>query len=254
MDQIRKPFQGVGNIIRFNWHYYLFAALFVLVLFFLYFFLPFPFNYLALVIVFLTAFSVTLSLAASFYVYDLAGIYNLDWINEDESQQTNLIININAGFDETSHLLQTKFKNSELIVYDFYNPEKHTEISIERARKAYPSFPNTKLIGTDKIPLSDNSVDLICLIFAAHEIRDETERIEFFRELNRVLKNDGRIYVAEHLRDFVNFSVYNVGFFHFFAKQNWLKVFEKAKFRVKTEKKLTPFISVFILTKNDTSA
>ncbi len=251
---MRKPLQGITNIIRFNWHYYFFAAIFIFGLISLSFFLPPPFDRLALIVVFLAAFSVILSLVASFYVYDLAGIYSLDWINKNEIESAELILNINAGFDETSHILKEKLANSKLLVYDFYDPEKHTEISIERARKAYPPFPNTKLIGTNSLPLESNSVDLICLIFAAHEIRDQTERIEFFRELNRVLKTDGKIYVAEHLRDFFNFSVYNVGFFHFFAKQNWLKVFEKAKFRVKTEKKLTPFISVFILTKNDTSA
>lgn len=249
---MRKPFQGITNIIRFNWHFYLFAVLFVLLLIFLSFFLPSPFNYFTLLIASLAIFPTVLSLAASFYVYDLAGIYGLDWINEVGSEQPQIVININAGFDETSYVLKEKFPASTFIAYDFYDPEKHTEISIERARKAYPPFPDTKLICTDKLPLENNSVDLICLIFAAHEIRNETERLEFFKELRRVLKPTGRIYIAEHLRDLANFSVYNIGFFHFFSKLNWLKVFEKANLNVKTEKKLTPFISVFILTKNDT--
>lgn len=253
MEQIRKPFQGITNIVRFNWHYYLFAFLFILFLLALAFYLNYPFNILVFAVICLVFFSTSISLIASFYIYDLAGIYNLSWITEDDSQKSKLIVNINAGFDETSYLLKEKFKNADLIVYDFYNPEKHTEISIERARKAYPPFPKTELIKTNSLPLKETSADLIFLIFAAHEIRDENERIIFFSELNRILKPDGKIYVVEHLRDFLNFSVYNIGFFHFLTKQNWLKVFDKSNFTVYQESKLTPFISVFILTKNGTS-
>ena len=30
---LRKPFQGVGNIIRFNWHFFVFSLLFLIALF-----------------------------------------------------------------------------------------------------------------------------------------------------------------------------------------------------------------------------
>ena len=33
MDTVRKPFQGVWNIVRFNWHFYLFAFLALIILF-----------------------------------------------------------------------------------------------------------------------------------------------------------------------------------------------------------------------------
>ena len=149
MEQIRKPFQGVNNIVRFNWHYYLFTLIFIASLCALSIFLEQPFNYFVLVIAFLAFSTALISLLTSFYIYDLAGIYNLNWIDNDFKQKPKLIININAGFDETSILLSRKFKDSQLRVYDFYNPEKHTEISIERARKAYPPFPVTEVIETN---------------------------------------------------------------------------------------------------------
>ncbi len=91
------------------------------------------------------------------------------------------LVNINAGFDETSLLLKEKYPDSDLIVFDFYDPVKHTEISIERARKAYPQFPGTTKISTNNIPLKDNSADYIFLLLAAHEIRNDEERIDVFQ-------------------------------------------------------------------------
>lgn len=248
METIRKPFQGVLNIIRFNWQFYIIA-------FCLFFILHFSANYFekpystSIYFISILAISSTIfSLLVSFYVYDISGIYSLDWIDQNTNEKT--VVNINAGFDETSNMLQKKFKNAELIVFDFYNPEKHTEVSIKRARKAYPPYPKTRQIKTSNTELLDNSVDKIFVIFAAHEIRNEIERTVFFKELNRIIKPTGKIYVTEHIRDFQNFVAYNIGFFHFLSKNSWLRVFKNANLKLKLEKKITPFISTFILYKN----
>lgn len=248
MEKLRKPFQGVGNIIRFNWHFYLFAFLFLVILFIASSYLNETLRFYNYLISILVATSTLLSLSVSLYVYDLSGLYNLNWIENDNTENT--IVTINAGFDETSHLLKEKFPHAELIVLDFYDPEEHTEVSIKRARKAYPTYPGTRHINTGSLPLQDNSIDKVFLILAAHEIRDEDERIAFFKELKRVLKPQGKIVVTEHLRDPANFLAYNIGFFHFHSKKTWKKTFHSADLKTKKEIKLTPFISTFILEKN----
>ena len=138
MEKVRKPFQGVLNIVRFNWHFYVIAIIVILGCNFLTIFLAKPYSTFIDMGSFLVAFLMLTSLFVSYYVYDLSGIYSLKWINKNNNE--TLIVNINAGFDETSCLLQDQFKNTKLIVFDFYNPEKHTEISIKRARKAYRLF------------------------------------------------------------------------------------------------------------------
>jgi len=248
MEQIRKPFQGVLNIIRFNWHFYFIAISLVLVLLFSANYFEKPYSNFIYIFSVLAVSSIIVSLLVSLYVYDISGLYRLDWL--DQNHKETLIVNINAGFDETSYLLKDKFKNAELIALDFYNPEKHTEVSIKRARKAYQPFPNTKQIKTTNTELADNSADKICVILSAHEIRNEIERTDFFNELSRVIKPTGQIYVTEHLRDFSNFLAYNIGFFHFHTKASWLKNFKNANLNIKQEIKLTPFISTFILDKN----
>lgn len=246
---MRKPFQGVCNIVRFNWHFYLlsFGVVLLLLLFSSYTNPTFRLYSLAVaVLIFLPTF---ISLSVSYYVYDLSCIYNLNWVTDFIDKEGNTIVNINAGFDETSLLLKKKFPNAELLVYDFYDPKKNTEVSIKRARKAYALFPNTKSVTANNLPMLDNSADKIFVIFAAHEIRTEQERLEFFKELKRVLKPTGQIYITEHLRDVPNFLAYNIGFLHFYSKQSWLHVFQLTELTLKSEEKITPFISKFTLTK-----
>ncbi|MDP1725792.1 MAG: methyltransferase domain-containing protein [Bacteroidota bacterium] len=248
MKQVRKPFQGVLNIIRFNWHFYIIALCLVLVMFYTSGYFENPYTSFIYIFGVLVLGSIIFSLFTSLYIYDLSGLYSLYWI--DQNSKDNIIVNINAGFDETSYLLQDKFKNSELIALDFYDPEKHTEVSIKRARKAYPPFPKTKQIKTSNTELADNSADIIFVILSAHEIRNENERTAFFNELKRVIKPKGLIYVTEHLRDLPNFLVYNIGSFHFHTRASWLKTFNDAHLKIRQEIKLTPFISTFILDKN----
>lgn len=248
MDKVRKPFQGVWNIIRFNWQFYVLSLLAVVVLLILCRNLTAISLVAAIVLVFLIVISTIISLTVSFYIYDISDLYKLTWLDKLQSNNGK-IVNINAGFDETSNLLKRKFPNSEMLVFDFYDPAKHTEVSIKRARKAYAPFPNTQQINTTHLPLQDNSIDKIFAILSAHEIRNDEERNIFFKELRRVLKQTGQIIVTEHIRDTANFLAYNIGFFHFHSKTTWLKTFQCAGLRIVEEIKITPFITTFSLEK-----
>lgn len=249
MERIRKPFQGVSNIVRFNWHFYVVSVVAILLILWAKndFYLP---TFYANILLFFIITPTLISLFVSYYVYDFSDLYQLNWIDGLFLFPNEKILNINAGFDETSVLLKEKFPHSELIVFDFYDPEKHTEVSIKRARNVYPPYPNTVSINTAKLPLPDDSVDLIFVTFAAHEIRNDSERSIFFKELHRILANNGKIIVTEHLRDLPNFLAYNIGFFHFMPKSSWYKTFENAALNISCEQKITPFISTFLLKKN----
>jgi SAM-dependent methyltransferase len=247
MERLR--FQGVTNIIRFNRHFYVLSIVFVIVLIVTGWRLAGGryWGYAMMLSLLVVAVS-GISLLVSFYVYDLSGLYSLQWLGDVAGNglggvDEGLIVNIHAGFDETSRLLVQKFPSCELKVFDFYDPVKHTEVSIARARKAYPPFPGTVRITTDVLPLEDGSVDTVFLMFAAHEIRDMEERVVFFKELNRVLAPSGRMIITEHLRDLPNFLAYNIGFFHFLPASVWAETFRRAGFFVKGNRKVTAFLS-----------
>ncbi len=253
MDKMRKPFQGVWNIIRFNWQFYVLAIATVVVLLLFRNNLTAALRAAAIVLAILIVTSTLISLTVSFYIYDISNLYKLTWLDKFQINN-NKIVNINAGFDETSDLLKNKFANSELVVFDFYDPAKHIEVSIKRARKAYPPFPNTQQTSTSHFPLQDNSSDMVFAILSSHEIRNDEERISFFKELKRVLTTTGKIIVTEHLQDTANFLAYNIGFFHFHSRTTWLNTFQSAGLNVADEIKVTPFITTFILDKNGTAS
>lgn len=250
MGEIRKPFQGVLNIIRFNWHFYVGVILLLFSINFTAIYFGELNQYWIRVFSVIMLLVVFISLSVSYYVYDLSGLYTLEWISNLTDKKKYKIVNINAGFDETSILINKKFIDSELTVLDFYDPSKHTEVSIKRARKVYPSHPNTINVQTDSIEMEDNSQDKILVILSAHEIRDRDERITFFKELRRILKPNGEIIITEHLRDVANFCAYTIGFFHFYSKKEWLKIFSSSGLSCVKEIKITPFITTFILQRN----
>lgn len=254
MERIRKPFEGVTNIIRFNWHFYLLSVLAILLLFVGYRYIGSPLKTVILFLAIIIFLTTIITLGVSFYIYDLSNLYMLNWLPPNFFKTTDYVVTFNAGFDEISPVLAHKFHYSKLQNFDFYNPAKHTEISIKRARKAFPPLPGTIAIDSNSIPSGDKSADKIFLFFAAHEIRDEQERIKFFKEIKRVLKQDGNLIVTEHLRDLRNFAAYNIGALHFFSRQSWLKVFTQSGLILSKEIKITPFISTFILENNGASS
>lgn len=246
----RKPFQGISNIIRFNWHYYIIAFIAITALFLTRNAGPGYFTIVVRTLILLIILSIIISLAVSWYIYDYSGLYTLSWLDHLNIGPGTQLANFTAGFDETSLLLNQKFPSTNLLVFDFYDPAQHTEISIERARKAYPPFPGTQAVRTNNIPLTPDSVNYIFLLLAAHEIRDEAERVIFFKALNNILTVNGRIIVAEHERDIYNFMAYNIGFFHFYSKKKWRKIFNETRLSIDSVFKITPFITVSVLKKN----
>jgi SAM-dependent methyltransferase len=248
MEVERKPFQGVINIVRFNWHFYALLVMLFFVFFVCYFFMPEHVRYPILWLFVLGFVFLFASLGVSWYIYDFSDFYSLKWLPNLESKS---VLSLNAGFDETSQTLRRKFGPLKLVVADFYNEANHTEISIQRARKIYPPATDTVQVTTKKLPFSDGSFDVSILIFSAHEIRNTAERVEFFKEIHRVTKEQGLIYVTEHLRDAKNFFAYSVGFFHFLSRSTWLTTFERSNLRVLKEIKSTPFITTFIIGRHE---
>jgi len=246
MEIKRRQFQGVLNILSFNRHYYFFGGVALLALFASRMFIDWPGNlFWGVIIAFV--YGLVMPLIVSAYVYDYSGYYDFHWLENFivNNQRAKLIVNINAGFDETSFIIKNKFPQSDLKVFDFYNKQYHTEPAIVRARKVSLVYPDTRQIASNSIPLKDSSVDILFLLSAAHEIRSNNEKIEFLKECHRICKPNGKVIMVEHLRDFPNFLAFSVGFTHFFSRTTWKKAFVRAGFSSFKETKFTPFMSVF---------
>ena len=246
MELKRRPLQGVLNILDFNRHFYFYGIVALLLLLAIVYILNLPIIISALIIAGFS-YGLLMPLIISAYVYDFSGYYSLKWLDqfiEDKSLPLK-IVNINAGFDETSFLIKDKIENADLQVYDFYDQDLHTEPAIVRARRVSLVYPNTQQIKSDAIPQKDESIDVVFLLSSAHEIRAFPEKVEFLKECHRICKPKGKVILVEHLRDFPNFLAFTIGFNHFFSRKVWMEAFEAAGFSTLREKKFTPFMSIF---------
>lgn len=246
MEIKRRPFQGVLNILDFNRHFYFYGIAALMALLGLSYILKLPFV-IGLLLVAGFSYGLLMPLLVSAYVYDFSGYYSLKWLDqfiEDKSLPLK-VVNINAGFDETSYLIKDKMKNADLQVYDFYDKHLHTEPAIIRARKVSLIYPNTQQVESDSIPQEDGSTDIVFLLSSAHEIREFSEKVEFLKECYRICKPSGKVIMVEHLRDLPNFLAFTIGFSHFFSRKVWNEAFEAAGFSSLQEKKFTPFMSIF---------
>lgn len=246
MELKRRKFQGVLNILSFNRHFYVIGLSVLAFIILAFLVLNLPHVWLWLVV---AAFSygLIMPLIVSAYVYDFSGYYDFNWLETLNLPQSKpmQIVNINAGFDETSFILKSKFTGSDLKVFDFYNSKQHTEPAIVRARKVSQVYSGTAQIASDRIPLPDHSVDLVFLLSAVHEIRSHQEKVMFLKECHRICKPDGKLITVEHLRDTPNFFAFSIGFTHFFSRNTWKKAFQEAGFSDVEESKFTPFMSIF---------
>ena len=238
----RSRFQGLLNVVRFNYDMYVKAGL-VLVLAYL---IPWPRPLLPLVglgclgaTYFLLA-----SLLVSHYVYDLSDLYGWGWL-EKRFPRPDRLVNIHSGFDETTEQLKQVFPHCEIETLDFYDPELMTEPSIERARATYPAKFG-RSVKSHEFPLADGAEPLICCLLAAHELRSHTDKVAFLGEVARSLHPEGHFVMIEHMRDPANFLAFGPGFVHFFSRSTWLRALSDAGLSVREEFALTPFLRGFV--------
>ncbi len=244
----RKPLQGVVNILDFNRHFYVIGMVILISLFTLNLIIP-QFSLLINSIILATILGLCIPLLVSMYVYDFSHYYELNWFPKllQNTSAIKRMATINAGFDETSHILRQILPNTELFVYDFYDETQHTEPSIKRARAKGLIDASTQSIETSRIPQADQSLDLICFLSSIHEVRDARERVKFLKECKRVLKSNGQMIIVEHTRNFMNSLAFSVGVFHFFSDQTWRSNFQDSGFTVKSSTAFTPFLTIYSL-------
>lgn len=245
MEVKRRKFQGVLNILSFNRHFYVLGLGILLLVMASRMVFEWP-NLLYWIVMSLFLYGLMMPLVVSAYVYDFSGYYNFTWLSDcNIDPGVKQILNINAGFDETSFIIKNNFPEADLRVFDFYDSRRHTEPAIIRARKVSLVYPNTEQVKSNNIPMDDLSVDVIFLLSAVHEIRAHDEKIDFLKECRRLCKTNGKVIMVEHLRSFPNFLAFSIGFTHFFSRSTWKDAFEKAGFTSISENKFTPFMSVF---------
>jgi SAM-dependent methyltransferase len=128
---------------------------------------------------------------------------------------------------------------------DLYNPAVMTEPAVTRARQQKADVA-ALVVQPESLPVEDGWAELVVVTLAAHEIRDGRKRERFFQELRRIVSQEGRVVVVEHLRDLAAALAFGPGIFHFFPRGEWLRLGSRASLEVERERRITPFVRVFV--------
>jgi len=244
-------FDGVRQILRYNVHYYLASLAVVVVAAALIWFhlAPPPLDTAVSMVAGLVAFWSLSSLAVSYYVYDYAAVTRWEWLRGMLTVPPRAWANVHAGLDQSTAILKDFYPGAEYVVIDIFDPDAMTEPSIARARRLHPATHGAISSKASAVPLPDQGTDTVFLLFVAHELRRHSGRVEFLREIERVLAPSGQVLLVEHLRDWKNFVAFGPGFLHFFSRREWLCVIREAMLKVRYEQNVTPFVRCFIVSK-----
>lgn len=185
------------------------------------------------------------SLAASWWVYDRSDLYEWAWLTS-QLPVPRRWVNINTGFDETSAVWRRLFPSSAGTVVDLFDPPRIGEASIERARRRTPADASAIAAKPGALPLEDETVDCVFVVFAAHEMARHRDRDALFGEIRRALRADGVVVIVEHLLDLKNAAVFGPGAFHFRPRSIWLGHLEHAALELQSEQSKATFVSVFL--------
>ncbi len=245
----RGKWDGMFNIARFNWPFYLAAsAVLIASLAGLFLVTAFPLK-VACGLAFAGAVWFLFgSLGVSHFIYDRSNLYRWSWLERALlGVKMRRAILCHCGFDEASSELRKVFGSVQWQVLDHFDAERMTEPSIRRARSMFPPTASTLTSRYDAWPVPGDSSDVVFVLLAIHELRTEAERSAWFAEARRCLRKGGRVVLVEHVRDAANFLAFGPGFLHFHSPARWRRGWDSAGFRSIDEFRVTPFVRIFVL-------
>jgi ubiquinone/menaquinone biosynthesis C-methylase UbiE len=240
----RGPYQGMLQIVRFNWSRYLAAAAIVGAAAFAALLVSSLGAVLLLVAALPALCWMVSSLLVSHYIYDRAHLYDLPWLARALQRSPRRWLSIHCGLDETSTLLAAQFPGASGEVVDIFDPRVMTESSIHRARAAQPGAVRSTPARFHALPFPTASFDAVFCIFAAHELRRHAYRVRLFTEIARILSPAGEFVLVEHLRDWPNFLAFGPGFLHFHSWRAWQHAASDAGLTSRTHFPFTSFLRV----------
>jgi SAM-dependent methyltransferase len=251
----RGRFEGVLQIVRYNWTMYAaaFAILAVGLVLLTTVRWPESVRWTVAGGLALLAWWTLGSLAVSHWVYDRSALYRWTWAPRAVGRRAGASLrwmNVHAGLDESTPGLRATLGSDPLAVVDLFDPRVMTEPSVVRARarqaKQGGAWPGT-LHGLAALESVEPKLDAVFLVLAAHEFRRHEERTALLRACAERLAPGGRVVLAEHQRDSANIIAFGPGAWHFHSRRTWLRATRAAGLTCLDEYRVTPFVRVFVL-------
>src|SRR5437773_6708154 len=133
----RARFEGVLNVVRFNWPLYVIGACVAAAAVLSVILIPLPAWVRAILIcgAAVAIYLLAASLIVSHVIYDRSPLYRFEWAVRWATESPRRIANIHSGFDESSVALRAAFPDAELQILELHDPDRMTEPSIARAQR-----------------------------------------------------------------------------------------------------------------------
>lgn len=246
---MQNNFKMTKLVLSFNRHFFYIAILSCLIALFVLNFISGTLIQIILMSgIALAVYFMLMSTIASYLLYDHSDLYKLkSWPQKCIPPVYKNSVLAHAGFDPASKLILEKYPDMNLKVLNFFNENKLTESSIQRAHEYSSTLSSQEFIASDNWKLPIQSQDVVFALSSAHELRNHKDRVSFFKEAKNVITENGRVIVMEQLRNVPNFLCFGFAAFHFFSRKTWLRSFSDAGLVRVNEFALTPFMRVFVL-------
>lgn len=224
-----RQYSGTTSTLLYNWPIFAGALFFGVTALLVSFWLPLLWGWLLLVSGLGVLGLMASILITTFIVYDWGAKHEYDRLAElGGLGRANVVIDITCGKLRSTRGLLANFRPGYYFLIDIYDAQKMTDQALRRARDIEPPLQAEQRIyrrsgRPNSLPLPHNWADVIYCGFSLHEIQDAADQQALFAEFARVLKPHGRLLIAEHGRDLLNFLAFGPGAFSFFAPTVWQK-------------------------------
>lgn len=154
---------------------------------------------------------------------------------------------IGAGLHEVPMALAKRLTTGQITAVDIYSPQWMPAQSLHRARRQSPqpaADPRLKWQSgrLNLLPLPNDSVTAVILSQTAVELHQRGDQLVLFKEIRRILAQNGRFLLAERSRSQTNWVVMGLTAVRLPQTDYWRDLLLEAGFHLHTEKELRGLI------------
>lgn len=247
-----RQYSGTSSTLLYNWPIFAGVLFFSLVAFTVSRVLPQPWAWLLLLSGIAVLGMAVSILATTFFVYDWGRQHEYDRLAElGNVADANVVIDITCGKLRGTRGLLPHHSHGHYFIIDIYDPQKMNDPALRRAREMEPPLLAPHRIyqrsgQATRLPLPHQWADVIYCNFSLHEIQDAKDRDALFAEFARVLKPDGRLLIAEHGRDLLNFLAFGPGALSFFSPATWKSHIRRAGLAVEHHERWRGLVDLWV--------
>ena len=138
------------------------------------------------------------------------------------------VADLHIGTWRHSYALHDRLPTAEIVSIDIWAAGvEATEGAVRELRELeIPAAPAPRLeplrAGDGRLPLDDESVDVVVMGLGSHEVEGEAQD-RLFDEARRVLKPGGTVLFFEHAKNWQSFLIFGPGISHWTEREEWTR-------------------------------